>query len=67
MKRKIIILTALFLISFLYTSTSFAGSWNGWIYQNPYPTKNTLLGVKFITPQKRWVVGEHGFCIIAEN
>jgi photosystem II stability/assembly factor-like uncharacterized protein len=67
MKKVTIIFLTLILSIFLFTSTSFAGSWNGWIYQNPYPTKNTLLGVKFITPQKGWVVGEHGTILYTED
>jgi len=39
---------------------SFAGSWNGWIYQKQYPTSNTLLSVKFVTPNKGWIVGDKG-------
>ncbi len=46
---------------------SHAGSWNGWIYQNPYPTSNTLLAVKFITPQKGWVAGEQGTILHTED
>lgn len=57
-----IVLSILFIIS-----TSHAGSWNGWIYQNPYPTANTLLAVKFITPQKGWVVGEKGTILYTED
>ena len=67
MKKVTIILIALILAIFLFTLTSYAGSWNGWIYQNPYPTKNTLLGVKFVTPQKGWVVGEHGTILYTED
>ena len=36
------------LLSILISFTplrSFAGSWNGWIYQDPYPATNTLLAV----------------------
>ncbi len=44
-----------------------AGSWNGWVYQNPYPTANTLLAVKFVTPKKGWVAGEHGTILYTED
>src|SRR3990170_6545180 len=71
MKKAIIIFVALIIINLLFlcliTDSSHAGSWNGWIYQNPYPTKNTLLSVKFITPQKGWVVGEHGTILYTED
>ncbi len=41
-------------------SKSIAGPWNGWFYQNQYPTSNTLLSVKFVTPNKGWIVGDKG-------
>lgn len=64
--------TALFLIliciSFsLLPMLSLAGSFNGWIYQNPYPTSNTLLAVKFVTPKKGWIVGEKGTILYTED
>ena len=46
---------------------SSAGSWNGWIYQNPYPTSNTLLAVKFVTPKKGWMAGQHGTILYTED
>lgn len=48
------------IIAILLPAISLAGTSNGWIYQNPYPTSNILLAVKFITPQKGWIAGEHG-------
>ncbi|MBI4688698.1 MAG: hypothetical protein HY754_00260 [Nitrospirae bacterium] len=60
-----VIVFSIFLV--VFASTTHAGNWNGWIYQNPYPTKNTLLAVKFITPQKGWVVGEHGTILYTED
>lgn len=33
---------------------------NGWIYQSSYPTSGILLGVKFVTPQKGWIIGTGG-------
>jgi photosystem II stability/assembly factor-like uncharacterized protein len=48
-------------------SASLAGSWNGWIYQNAYPTANTLLGVKFVTPKKGWAVGTFGTILYTED
>lgn len=44
-----------------------AGTWNGWIYQNPYPTSNTLLAVKFVTAGKGWVAGEKGTILYTED
>lgn len=46
---------------------SLAGPWNGWVYQNPYPTSNTLLAVKFVTSQKGWIAGEHGTILYTED
>jgi len=50
------------IICFIYfvPHKSFAGPWNGWFFQNQYPTSNTLLGVKFVTPNKGWIVGDKG-------
>ena len=62
--RLIIPLTA---ILALIPIQSYAGSWNGWIYQNPYPTSNSLLAVKFVTPKKGWVAGEHGTILYTED
>jgi photosystem II stability/assembly factor-like uncharacterized protein len=67
MKRKVIISVALILSIFLFTSTSFAGSWNGWIYQNPYPTDQALKGVEFVSPDKGWVVGSVGTILYTED
>jgi len=47
--------------------TSHAGSWNGWVYQTPYPTKSALLSVKFVTPQKGWVVGQDGTILYTKD
>lgn len=44
-----------------------AGPWNGWVYQNPFPTMDTLLAVKFVTPEIGWVVGEHGAILHTES
>lgn len=52
---------------FFIISPAYAGSWNGWVYQNPYPTSNTLLAVKFVTPQKGWIVGEKGTILYTED
>lgn len=55
------------LVFWLVPSISFAGSWNEWIYQDPYPTSQTLWAVKFITPQKGWVAGENGSIFYTED
>jgi photosystem II stability/assembly factor-like uncharacterized protein len=47
--------------------TSYAGSWNGWIYQDPYPTSNNLQSVKFVTPKKGWIAGEQGTILYTED
>jgi len=60
------LLTAV-IITAVYPIISFAGSWNGWIYQNPYPTSKALRSVRFITPQKGWIAGEEGTILYTEN
>lgn len=57
MRTKSLLVT---IFSILLPAISLAGSSNGWIYQNPYPTSNTLLAVKFVTPMKGWIAGEKG-------
>lgn len=53
-------MTPLLLLILLTASMANADSWNGWIYQNPYPTAVDLGDVKFITALKGWVVGKYG-------
>ena len=65
-KRYLIALLALILLSSIPTIT-FAGSWNGWIYQNPYPTSSSLLAVKFVSRQKGWIAGENGTILYTED
>jgi photosystem II stability/assembly factor-like uncharacterized protein len=65
-KRYLIALLVLILLSSIPTASS-AGSWNGWIYQNPYPTSNTLLAVKFVTPKKGWLAGERGTILYTKD
>ena len=60
-------LAAISILILAMASTVHAGSWNGWIYQNPYPTSNTLLAVKFVTPKKGWLAGEHGTILYTED
>ncbi len=60
-----LIVAALFL-GFIPT-VSDAGSWNGWIYQDPYPTSNNLYAVKFVTPKKGWIAGEQGTILYTED
>ncbi len=48
-------------------SMSFAFNSNGWLYQDKYPTSNTILSVKFITPNKGWIVGERGMILYTED
>ena len=63
----LIMLVVLYALFSLIPTASHAGSWNGWIYQNPYPTSNTLLAVKFVTPKKGWVAGEQGTILYTED
>ena len=60
-------LILIFVVLSLLPSFSFAGSWNGWVYQNPYPTSNTLLAVKFINTQKGWVAGTSGTLLYTQD
>lgn len=46
---------------------AWAGSWNGWVYQNPYPTAQTLLAVQFVTPQQGWIAGTAGTLLSTED
>lgn len=46
---------------------SLAGSWNGWIYQDIYPTSNNLDALKFVTPEKGWIAGELGSILHTED
>ncbi len=65
-KRYLIALLVLILLSSIPAIT-FAGSWNGWIYQDPYPTSNNLFDVKFITPMKGWITGKYGLILYTED
>lgn len=44
-----------------------AGSWNGWVYQDPYPTDVNLFDVKFVTPEEGWITGKYGLIIHTED
>jgi photosystem II stability/assembly factor-like uncharacterized protein len=65
--KPIIFLILVFIFLSFISPLPLAGSWNGWIYQNPYPTSNTLLAVKFVTPKKGWVAGELGTILYTED
>jgi photosystem II stability/assembly factor-like uncharacterized protein len=60
MFKRYAIITILSALIMLFPCLSFAGSWNGWIYQAPYPTGVDLGDVKFISPMKGWIVGKYG-------
>lgn len=62
-----ILITLAISIAGINSSKAYAGSWNGWVYQNPYPTKNSILATKFVTPKKGWVAGEHGIILYTED
>lgn len=64
MNKKTLLVT---IFSILLPAISYAGNFNGWIYQNPYPTSNTLLAVKFITPEKGWIAGEKGTILYTQD
>ncbi len=56
-----------FMIVNLVPAKSYAGSWNGWIYQNPYPTSQDLYDVKFITPMLGWMTGKNGIILYTKD
>lgn len=57
----------LLLMLLLFPAGVQAGPWNGWVYQDPFPTMDTLLSVKFVTPEIGWVVGERGAILHTES
>ncbi len=65
-KRYLIALLVLILLSSIPAITS-AGSWNGWIYQDPYPTSLNLFDIKFVTPLKGWITGKYGSIFYTED
>ncbi len=64
--NKLFIIAA-FMIVNLMPAKSNAGSWNGWIYQDPYPTSVNLFDVKFVTPLKGWITGKYGTILYTED
>lgn len=64
MKTKLIFISVFLCFS---PALSLAGPWNGWMYQKVWPTANTLLGVKFVTPKKGWAVGASGTILYTED
>ena len=56
-------LLMLFVVALL-TSSAYA---RGWLYQNPYPTSYTLTDVKFVSPDKGWLVGQVGTILYTED
>ncbi len=61
-----LIVTSLFL-GFIPAASHAGGSWNGWIYQDPYPTSVNLFDVKFVAPTKGWIVGKYGSIFFTED
>lgn len=62
--KKFLVIVLILPFSFFLISQSHA---QGWLYQNPYPTSYTLLGVKFVTPDKGWVIGQVGTILYTED
>lgn len=67
MKKTTKMRTIIFFLMIVSVSISFApaaalcgGSWNGWVYQDVYPTGVDLGDVKFISTTKGWIVGKYG-------
>ncbi len=57
----------LLIFNVFIASASFAGSWNGWIYQDPYPTSVNLFDVRFVTPTKGWITGKYGTILYTKD
>lgn len=63
-KRFLTIVKDSLVILLFLSSPAYA---KGWIYQNPYPTSYTLNGVKFVSPDKGWLVGQAGTIFYTED
>ncbi len=63
MKIKSLLLVCILIL----TSDVMAGTWNGWIYQNPFPTSVNLFDVKFVTPKKGWITGKYGYILYTDD
>mgnify|MGYP001595643104 FL=1 len=56
----------LLILTLLIFSISYASD-SGWLYQNSYPTSRPLFGVRFVSPDKGWVVGDQGTILYTED
>jgi len=65
-KKAVVLLGHIALIASVPV-TAWAGSGNGWAYQNPYPTAQTLLAVQFVTPQQGWIAGTAGTILSTQD
>lgn len=63
MSKKFLVITII-LLFFVSQPKAYA---QGWLYQYPYPTSYTLLGVKFISPEKGWIIGQVGTILYTEE
>lgn len=59
-------ITIIIVLIFLTVLTSSVGA-QGWLFQNPYPTSESLSGVKFVSPQKGWIIGMEGTILYTED
>jgi photosystem II stability/assembly factor-like uncharacterized protein len=57
---------AIIFLIFLMVSVSSVYA-QGWLFQNPYPTSQSLSGVKFVSPQKGWIIGMEGTILYTED
>jgi photosystem II stability/assembly factor-like uncharacterized protein len=65
LKRKLLYIIVVFIILVLFfVPSSYA---RGWLYQNPYLTSYTLTGVKFVSSDKGWVIGQVGTILYTED
>lgn len=67
---RTVILSLIIITLFLGFSPAISlagGTWNGWIYQDPYPTSVNLFDVKFVTQLKGWITGKYGMILYTED
>lgn len=65
-KVKISLLFLLAIFPLIFSASS-AYTYQGWLFQNPYPTSQSLSGVKFVSPQKGWIIGMEGTILYTED
>ena len=62
--KKYFITTIFSIFLTVFASSVYA---QGWLFQNPYPTSQSLSGLKFVSPQKGWIIGMEGTILYTED